>query len=317
MTSIQLIHAALLGLAVLLTGCGEPGANPPSAAETTEHDPHDEHDDKARVVEISAETAQEAGIEVDVAAPARIRQLLKLYGTVQPNAEQMRIVTARYPGIIRSVTKAVGDAVREGDVLATIESNESLQTYPVVAPLAGVVTARKANPGEYAGESELFMVADLATVWVELALFPRDLPKVRVGQTVRVRSVDGDLQADGKIVYVAPLGHAASQTLTARILLDNAQRRWAPGLYVTGEVALSETEVPVAVRSDAIQSIGRDAVVFVQGAEGFSAQPIALGQSDGDYAEVRGGLAAGDRYAAANSFVLKSELGKGEADHDH
>ncbi len=83
-------------------------------------------------------------------------------------------------------------------------------------------------------------MADLSTVWVELALFPRDLARVRVGQTVRVRNVDAGLAADGNMVYVAPFGSGASQTLTARVQLANPERRWAPGLYVSAHVVLSQ-----------------------------------------------------------------------------
>jgi cobalt-zinc-cadmium efflux system membrane fusion protein len=219
--------------------------------------------------------------------------------------------------VIRSVAKKVGDPVRQGETLAAVESNESLQTYPVVAPLAGVVTARNANPGEQTGDKALFTVADLSTVWVELSLFPRDVGKVRVGQAVRVRSADAGLSADGKVVYVAPFGSTTSQTLTARVLLDNSTRRWAPGLYVTAEVTLSEVAVPLAVRNDALQTLEARAVVFVQGDKGFSPRALRLGRSDGEHTEVVDGLAAGEIYVTRNSFILKAELGKGEAEHEH
>lgn len=216
--------------------------------------------------------------------------------------------------MIRSVEKKIGDTVRQGETLATVESNESLQTYAVTAPLAGVVTARNANPGEQTGDKLLFTVADLSTVWVELSLFPRDVAKVRVGQPVRVKSADTGLEAEGKVVYLSPFGSSANQTLTARVLLDNAERRWAPGLYVTAEVTLAETPVPLAVRNGAVQNLEGRNVVFVASAEGFDARPVQLGRSDGEHTELPEGLQPGERYAARNSFILKAELGKGEAE---
>src|SRR3546814_4222908 len=87
-------------------------------------------------------------MEFSVAGPAQIRETLSLYGAIVPNAERVRDIAARYPGVIRSVDRSIGDTVRQGQVLATVESNESLQTYSVVAPLAGVVTHRIANPGD-------------------------------------------------------------------------------------------------------------------------------------------------------------------------
>ena len=214
-----------------------------------------------------------AGIQLLTAGPAKVRETLSLYGVIAPNAERVREVTARYPGVLRSVSKRVGDAVREGETLATVESNESLRTYSIVAPLTGVVTMRKANPGEYSGESVLFTVADLSTVWVELSLFPRDVSKVRTGQSARVKSPDTELAAEGKIVYVAPFSQSANQTLTARVLLANAERRWAPGLYVTAEVTLAEADSPIAVRNEALQTLEGRSVVFVQAGEGFEAAP--------------------------------------------
>jgi cobalt-zinc-cadmium efflux system membrane fusion protein len=307
---------------ILLAGCS--GTDPVAAAATAgdaQHESHDEHADHgssaAGHVELGVEAAKAAGIELDAAGPAAVRELLPLYGAVQPNAERVREVTARFPGLIQAVRKQAGDAVDRGETLATIESNESLTIYAVTSPLAGVVTSRHANPGENAGDAALFTVADLSEVWAELSLFPRDLAKVRKGQRVRIRAADESQTSEGRISYLAPLGQAGSQTLVARVPIDNRDRRWAPGLYVTGEVALSEIEAPVAVRSSALQTLGNDTVVFIVDGDGFKAQPVVPGRADGEHTEIRSGLAAGTRYAAANSFVLKSELGKGEAGHEH
>src|SRR5262249_19790287 len=151
----------------------------------------DEHGAGETRIELTDEQIQSAGIVLAEAGPASIRETLPLYGAIVPNAERMRDVTARFPGVIRTVSAAIGDSVREGQTLATVESNESLQTYAVAAPLAGIITARHANAGEQTGDKVLFTVADLATVWVEIALFPRDVGKVHIGQTVHVRGAGG------------------------------------------------------------------------------------------------------------------------------
>lgn len=277
----------------------------------------DERAERGDDIELSAEEITAAGIDVVEAGPAKIRESLPLYGVIAPNAERVREVIARYPGVIRTVTKQVGDAVRQGETLATVESDESLETYPVVAPIAGVVTARSANPGEQTADKVLFTVADLSSVWVELSLFPRDLAKVRIGQPVRVSNADAGMGAEGKITYVAPLGTAASQTLAARVLLENAERRWAPGLYVTAEVTLSETQVNVAIRNQALQTLEGRNVVFARTGNGFDPHPVRLGRTDSEHTEIVEGLAAGESYASRNSFILKAEIGKGEAEHEH
>ena len=282
-----------------------------------EHAEGESHPDEGGQVKLTPEQITNARIGLATAGPASVREHLPLYGVIAPNAERVREVTARFPGVIRSITKRVGDSVRQGETLATVESNESLQTYAVIAPLSGVITARNANPGEYTGEKALFTVADLSTVWVELSLFPRDLAKVRAGQSVRVRGADTALDADGNVVYVAPFSSSTNQTLSARVLLDNAERKWPPGLYVTAELTLTSTTVPLTVRSEALQTIEDRTVVFVRGEKGFEPRPVQVGRSDGEISEVIAGVEPGETYATKNSFILKAELGKGEAEHGH
>ena len=241
--------------------------------------------------------------------------MLPLYGVVAPNAERVREVGARFPGVIRSVDRKLGEAVKLGDLLANVESNESLQVYAVRSPISGIISARNANPGEQTGDKPLFVVVDLSTVWVELSLFARDAAKVKVGQSVLVKSPVAEFSSQGKVTYVGPFGNS-NQALTARVEVPNPGNRWAPGLYVTGEVTLSQKAAALAVRSSAIQMIEDRPVVFVQSNGQFSAHPVTLGKSDGERTEVLQGLAPGDDYAAANSYVIKAELRKSEAEED-
>ena len=307
---------SMSALAIFLAACGGSKPSDPPEPAAKAHEEHGEHAGESAHIKLTDAQLQQANIRLAQAGPAEIRESLPLYGVIAPNAERMREVAARYPGIIHSVEKRIGDPVKQGERLASVESNESLETYAVVAPLSGVITARSANPGEQTGDRPLFTVADLSSVWVELSLFPRDVSKVHVGQTVVVRSADSGLSAEGKVVYVAPFGSATNQTLTARVLLDNAERAWPPGLYVTAEVTLAKTRVPLAVRKIALQTLEEQSVVFVQGKEGFAPQPVTTGRSDGDFAEVTAGLQAGLTYVTQNSFILKAELGKGEAGHE-
>lgn len=333
MNSKLIMLTLLLPLALSACGGSEPAsaeAKPESAEKSGKHaegeaghkegeEGHEEGEGghEEGVLALTPEQIKAAGIELAQAGPATIRETLPLYGVVAPNAERVREVAARYPGVIRSVTTAIGSTVRQGQSLATVESNESLETYTVTAPLSGVVTARNANPGEQTGEKALFTVADLSTVWVELSLFPRDVAKVRVGQEVRVKNSDTNLYATGKLVYVAPFGSSNNQTLTARVLLDNAEGRWSPGLYVTADVTLAESPVNLAIRNEAVQNMEGRNVVFVAEGKGFEPRPVKLGRSDGETSEVLGGVRAGETYATHNSFILKAELGKGEAEHGH
>ena len=325
MRTTTLVAAILLVLSLTACNDSEPSAANTPAAQAKDEPAGEEHQEGEEShekgggehVKLTPEQIKSAGIGLAQAGPANVREHLPLYGVIAPNAERVLEVGARFPGVIRTVTKRVGDSVRRGETLATVESNESLQTYSVVAPLTGVVTARHANPGEQAGDKALFTVADLSTVWVELSVFPRDIAKVRVGQAAHVKSADTGLSAEGKVVYVAPFGSTTNQTLSARVLLENADRKWPPGLYVTAEVTLTNTAVPLAISSGALQTMEERTVVFVQGEEGFEPRAVQTGRSDGEVTEVLAGLEPGETYATRNSFILKAELGKGEAEHEH
>ena len=343
--AISLASSALLALSILVA-CGKsesPEADHSDAQghghdDAKGHDaksPHDEaeghtegdrHEAKpeegheegggSEALKLTPEAIKAAGIVITPAGPVAIAETLPLYGVVKPNAERVRSVTARFPGVVRSVSAKVGDSVRQGQSLASVESNESLQVYPVSSPQVGVVTERFTNPGEQAEGQPLFTVADLTSVWVELSLFPRDRSRIQVGQAVRVKA-DGGLSADGKIVFVSPLGSSATQSLTARVLLDNKDGRWTPGLYVQGEVAVAESNTVIAVPAGAIQELEGGTSVFVQGVEGMVPRVVKTGRSDGRTVEILEGLKAGESVVSEGSFVLKAELGKGEAEHDH
>jgi cobalt-zinc-cadmium efflux system membrane fusion protein len=268
-------------------------------------------------IALTPDQIKHAGIAVERVGPASIRETLPLYGQIVPNAEREHTVSARFPGVIKNVAKQIGDAVQQGETLATVESNESLKSYPVLASLSGVVTQRSANVGEQTGDRALFVIGDYSTVWVDLSVFPADLSKVRVGQTVRIANRDPSITGEGRIITVLPVGSSTNQTTTARVLLDNPDHRWVPGHFVTAEVVLSETEVPTAIREEAIQIVEDQPVVFVEGDEGFEARPVTLGRSDGQVSEVLKGLQVGEAYVSTNSFTLKSELGKEDAEHGH
>ncbi len=301
--------SALILVHLVLAACG---GSPPAADQQPVGEKRALADDH---LVLTAEQLAATGIVLENAAPAKIREVLPLYGVVAPNAEGVREVAARFPGVIRSVNRKLGDTVSRGDLLANVESNESLQVYAVRSPISGVISARNANPGEQTGDKPLFVVVNLSTVWVELSLFARDAAKVKVGQTVRVKSPVAEYAAQGRVTYVGPFGNS-NQALTARVELPNPEHRWAPGLYVTGEVTLAEQSAALAVRTSAIQMVEDRPVVFVQANGGFSAHSVTLGKTDGERTEILQGIAAGDVYAAANSYVIKAELRKSEAEED-
>lgn len=271
---------------------------------------------------IVAKNAQDAGVRTAAAGPALIAETLKLTGRVVPNAEHLRAVTARFPGSIQQVFKSVGDTVRPGERLAVVESNDSLQSYAVTAPIGGIVLERHANPGEHAGGEPLFVIADFQKLWVELSVFPRDLPRLRVGQPVTLTMVDGgEAQAQGAILRIAPAEGASHGVMTgvytARVALDNAAGVWTPGLYVRGEVKIGESAVPLAVKRSGLQAFRDFTVVFEQIGETYEVRMLELGRQDAIHVEILGGIEPGARYVAENSYLIKADIEKSGASHDH
>lgn len=300
---------SLLLSAALLAACSRPPPSPaPAPAPAPAASSASDEAADARLARITPEAAATVGIRLAEAGPANIADALQLYGVIKPDAERTREVIARFPGTVKSVHKAIGDAVRAGETLATIESNESLQTYALSAPIAGIVTAREADPGEQAGSEVLFTISDASSVWVELSLFPADAARVRSGQRVRIDSVGGDLHGSGRIGLVGVF--SGSPTPTARVVLANADRRWTPGLFVNGSVEIASAPVAVAVQAAALQTVDAQTVVFVPAEGGFAPRPVKTGRHDRETVEILEGLAAGEPYVAANSFVVKAELGK-------
>lgn len=266
---------------------------------------------------IAPDMAAAAAIKTGVAGPGALRETLALYGAIQPNAERVRSVVARFPGPIRSVAKQIGDRVQAGEILATIESNDSLQTYAVTAPIAGVITQRKANAGEVAGSEALFVIADYSSVWAELIVFARDRARLQVGQPVQVEAADGRQSGAGSIGFIAPVSSIANQGLVARVQLDNTGAQWTPGMFVTGTVTVGETQAPLVVLNSALQSFRDFTVVFAQVGATYEVRMLELGASDGEVTEVRGGLEPGTVYVTENSYLIKADIEKSGASHDH
>jgi cobalt-zinc-cadmium efflux system membrane fusion protein len=265
---------------------------------------------------IAAEVARDAGIGTATAGPGSISDELLLYGAIGPDTTRSRQVHARFPGVIRTVTRNVGDAVRAGETLATIESNESLQTYSVTAPIAGTITGRHAAPGEQTDQESLFEIVDFSSVWAELDVFSRDRPRLREGMPVAI-STDNGLAAAGTIAYLAPVGTRASQSLTARVVLDNSDGRWTPGQFVEGRVTIATTPVDLAVPLSALQRFREFDVVFAQVGESYVVRMLTLGRRDANSVEVLAGLAPGTTYVTGNSYLIKADIEKAGASHDH
>jgi len=193
-----------------------------------------------------------------------------------------------------------------------------LTDYPILSPLDGTIIEKHMSLGEVVGENaEAFLIADLSTVWAEIVVYAADLKRIRQGQNVTVHSEDLGIEAQGTISYIGALVGQQTRTARAIVNLPNPEGLWRPGLFVTITLTPEEIPVPVAAPREAIQLFQGRPVVFVKVGTTYEARPIEEGRSDGKLVEILSGLNAGETYVSKNSYLVKAEIEKAGAAHEH
>ncbi|AAO53920.1 efflux transporter periplasmic adaptor subunit [Pseudomonas syringae pv. tomato] len=367
-------------------GDDDHASDPKKASAAAAEQPHEEEEEGH--IELTAEQIKTAGIELATAEPRQMSTTVTFPGEIRFDEDRTAHVVPRVSGVVESVKVDLGQAVKKGQVLAVIASQQisdqrselnaaqrrqelarlTLQRekklwedkisaeqdylqarqdfqeadinlanarqkisaigaslspsagnrYELIAPFDSMVVEKHLGIGEMVNEaSNAFTLSDLSRVWATFGVAPRDLDKVVVGRPVIVSAPDLNARVEGKIGYVGSLLGEQTRAAAVRVTLANPQGAWRPGLFVSVEVAAEQSSVAVSVPDSAIQSIEEKPSVFVRNAEGFQLTPVTLGRRDGGHVEIVKGLAAGTQVAAAGSFILKSELGKGSAEHAH
>ncbi len=260
--------------------------------------------------------AKDAGVKTERAGGAVIRDTVQLMGSVALDQNRHAQIKARFSGIVRAVQVREGQQVRRGQTLVVVEGNESMRTYPVTAPFDGVVLARKTNVGDVANDNTLIELANMGEVWVELHAIGLDAGKLSVGQDVRIRSATGDAEETAKIETLLPLA-TRGQSVVARASISNPSGQWRPGMTVSAEVTVDAREVPLAVRESGLQRFRDFTVVFAKVGDTYEVRMLELGQRDGEWAEVLGGLKPGTPYVTEQSYLIRADIEKSGASHDH
>lgn len=207
--------------------------------------------------------------------------------------------------------------------IAALSSRQgaSLRQFEVRAPLAGQIIERRVDLGAPVGregqENEIYVIADLSSLWVELAVPTSELSRIAVSQPVEISTTNASAQAEAKIVFISPILNADTRSARVIATLDNAARTWRPGSFVTAKVTTSQEAAPLCVPAGALQTIEGQQQVFVRTDSGFEKREVVIGRRDEKNAEVVFGLDPGEHVAATNTFVLKAQLAKGEAGHGH
>ena len=275
-------------------------------------------------------TANDLGIDESnlvTIGSGNIKSYLAIIGKIELDPNKANHLNPRYPGIVRSVFKSVGDIVKSGTRLATVESNVGLQTYHIVSSVAGTVLTRDISIGEYVNEdTEAFSVANTDVLWVHLTVRPADLSLVKVGDEVLVTSRDGLQVARGNLFYVSPLVDDVTRTAQATLKIDNKDGSWRPGMFIDGHLKVGSRKAEVIAPKKSIFRRNKEPFVLVKDGDSFELQEVDLGDNDFDSIEITGGVEADEAVVANISTEIEEKLNHfldneteehGEDSHDH
>lgn len=289
----------------------------PKGRESKKHG-SDGHESEEVKTTISPKAAKKAGIQSEKVMPRAIQEKITLTGRIILNRNKTYPVRARFPGIVKEMLVTWGEKVTKGQVLAKIESNDSLKTYAVKAPRDGTVLESYTNIGDVAGDEPLFTVADISEVWAEFHVFPRDISQIKLGQKVKIRTLENGKGVFSTISILRPTADELTQTVIAIATVPNKEGYWRPGIAIEGDVAIDKRQAKVTVTENAIQRMEDKTVVFVKDGDAtYVAKEVKLGKSDGEHIEVLSGLSTDAEYVSKGSFTIKADILKSTAEHSH
>ncbi|MEI8365005.1 MAG: efflux RND transporter periplasmic adaptor subunit [Parachlamydiaceae bacterium] len=214
----------------------------------------------------------------------------------------------------RQKLRALGMTYKKIDALAT-EDPKSMKMYELKSPLTGQVISRNITPGEMVTtDKEMYVIADLSIVWAEINVSAHDRQFVKVGQPVTITDNHGN-SVIAQVSFLSPIVDLDTRTSKAIASITNEHETWLPGTFVQAEFITDFVNTPVTISKDAIQNLDGVDVVFVSEGDGFAVRPVTVGRSDETCCEVVSGLKPGETYASKNTFLLKADLKKEEAEH--
>lgn len=277
---------------------------------------HWQYDNFEGRTDIEDGVAEAMGIATGVAGGATLHQSIPAYGKVVSVPGGRRQIQARFEGEIKELPVSLGDRVGRGQRLATIESDESLQRYTVVAPMAGVVDALNLSVGELTRGRSLLTLVDTRALQAELAVYPKDWHRVEVGTHVSMRFHGLTHIVEGRIAGSYPASRE-DQARIYRVEIDNSEGLLSEGQFVSAQIQVAAFDVPLAVKRNALQSFRDFTVVYAKAGDTYEVRMLELGRRGREWVEVVGGIAPGTEYVTDNSYIIKADIEKSGASHDH
>lgn len=264
---------------------------------------------------IAADAAEAGGVKVEPAGAAVIDEIIDFPGRVVLQPQARAEVRAWYPGRITEMTKTIGQPVRQGEVLVRVEASDSLRTYQITAPISGVISERNSNVGDVPTQA-IYVITDATKLQAAFFAFPRDAERLRADQPVEIRGL-GDQRASSRIKMLLPNADPTTQTVAVYAELPNPDGTWRPGMAVEGTVTVASNKVALAVKTPALQRFRDFTVVFAKVENTYEVRMLKLGRKTPEWTEVLGGIEPGEVYVSENAFLIRADIEKSGASHDH
>jgi multidrug efflux pump subunit AcrA (membrane-fusion protein) len=303
----NLLVAALAVLA--LSGCTK------KEVETTPAEKHEEN-----IVTLTKENLQHVEIKTEVAKLGNLETTLRAAGRVSENMNKTAKVVSTLEGRLIKLNNDLNDRVKAGDVLALVQTPELLgKPLEVKSPIDGVITDRKSTAGELLSkETQIYTVSEPADLWVLAEIKERDIGAVKEGQdsVFTVLAYPGE-QFGGKVVRVGNRVEEASRTLEVRIEVSNADGRLKPGMFADVEIVTTVQENVLLIPDSAMQTDGDNQIVFVAlDGTRFEKRIVTIGLERHGLVQILQGIKPDEKVVTDGSFILKSEMLKGEMEAD-
>jgi cobalt-zinc-cadmium efflux system membrane fusion protein len=265
---------------------------------------------------IEEKVAQAMGIETEIVGSATLHKTVKIFGKLVLPANAKRIVSARFEGEIKGMHVGLGDTVKKGQLLVTIESNESLRSFDIKSPIDGVISQQAANAGEQTGGRAILEITQTNALIAELAVFPMDVASVTQTAPVSL-TINGQQKPFTSVINGTRLAMRDDQARLFLAELDNADGQLNEGMFVSAQIEVETFDVPLAVKRVGLQSFRDFTVVYAKVGEQYEVRMLDLGREAGEWVEVLGGIDSSTQYVTNNSYIIKADIEKSGASHDH
>ena len=265
---------------------------------------------------ITPEMASKMRIITENVQPQQFNETLAVFGKMTLAANAVTHVSARFSGEVKQLYVKLGDKVSKGQILMTVESNESLQPYTIYAPSNGLITVQNTATGQQTNRQSLLTITDTSKLVAELSVFPLDVQKVNIGVRVKIH-ITGQTAPITAQITDSLFELNSDQAKIFRAEIDNSQGLLSAGQFFKAEIALRSYPVTMAVKSDGLQGFRDFTVVYAKVGDQYEVRMLEIGRKAGPWVEVLSGITLGTEYVALNSYLIKADIEKSGASHDH